>query len=265
MSSRRPGAREHIANLPFVKTVDQMLLEGVSCPDVAKFIQDDQGALDDFSADTLAEALRDRRDELRKAAGPPAESERRWFDRDTPEEQDDEDNLGAQARKGAKVFTLHQGGGRKGKGDSGGSKIPSNENYERPLPSSFARNLYKKLGKGIEELVESEALYLSQRARIDRLSDIEYESNGYLESLNRDYGKALDILRARVDIKEKLGLFDGDEKFRETLDIKSYSDKTAEVLNKPESRRRIVSLLERISKMGSGGETTPDGDKRKTG
>ena len=60
---------------------------------------------------------------------------------------------------------------------------------------------------------------------------------------------ANDLLMARVAVKKEFGLIDGDQKFREQLDIKGYSEKTVKTLSNPESRHRVVVLVEKLAKL----------------
>ena len=60
---------------------------------------------------------------------------------------------------------------------------------------------------------------------------------------------AANILMQRVQAKDKFGLGEGDE-FELRLNVKTYSESTAEVLSKPDSRHRVMSLLERLARLG---------------
>jgi len=233
----KPSIPVLIGNLPFVKTVDLMLMEGTSAVDVAKFIQEDQNALTEVKQVSLANALLRRRDDLRKQASERfAEDSKRWFNTTPNEElldEDDDDEPG----DGDGEAIQFPGGGRAGEVGS-------------LLPSVIARKIYDRhVERGIDELVEVEALYLAQRHRIDRLTRMEAEKGGYIDNLNREYAVAHAMLGLRIEMKKTLGLTDGDQKFREQLDIKGYSEKTQQTLSNPESRHRIVSLVEKLARM----------------
>lgn len=223
----KPSIPQLIENLPFVKTVDLMLLEGTPVADVAKFIQDDQAALRDVHTPSLVTALGDRRKKLRdKALAEASEETKRWFETgmfDDGEEDDDDpsDN----------VVNFPRGG-------------------DRMIPGAVSKQIYERhIQGGIDELIELEALYRTQRHRLDRLTGLEEAKNGFIERLGKEYDIAAKMLMARVAVKEKMGLMDGDQKFREQLDIKGYSEETVKTLSNPESRHRVVSLVEKLARL----------------
>ena len=236
----RPPIEALVEALPFIQTVDLMLLEGAPAPDVAKFIHDDQNALTEIPVKALGDALQRRRKKLRDLAmAQSSEQTRRWFetnniggvglppdDKEVEEDDDEDDGPGG-------MTALPQ--------------IPPASSPNRGnTPSAFAQQIYKRTVEGIEELVELEALYRTSRYRIDRLVQIEDAKNGYIENLHREVNVASELLMKRVAVKEKMGLIDGDAKFREQLDLAGYSKTTVAVLSKPESRHRVVSLVDRL-------------------
>lgn len=223
----KPSIPQLIENLPFVKTVDLMLLEGTPVADVAKFIQDDQASLKEIHTPSLVTALGARRKKLRdNALAEASEETKRWFetgviDDDDEEEDSDLDNVI----------------------DFPGAK-------PRNIPSAVSKQIYERhIQGGVDELIELEALYRTQRHRLDRLTDLEESRNGYIENLGKEYDIATKMLMARVAVKEKMGLIDGDQKFREQLDIKGYSEETVKTLSNPESRHRVVSLVEKLARL----------------
>lgn len=236
----KPSIPVLIGNLPFVKTVDLMLMEGTPAVDVAKFIQEDQRALTEVKTVSLANALLRRRDDLRKQASERvAEDSKRWFntagnpandellDDDEDDDGDMDDGSEPEALPGGRVGEVGQ-----------------------MLPSVIAKKIYERhVERGIDELVEVEALYIAQRHRIDRLTRLEAEKGGYIDNLNREFAVAHAMLGLRIEMKKTLGLTDGDQKFREQLDIKGYSEKTQQTLSNPESRHRVVSLVEKLARM----------------
>ena len=118
------------------------------------------------------------------------------------------------------------------------------------IPSAISRRIHDRhIKRGIDELVELEALYRTQIHRIDRLVTMEENMNGYIENLDKGIKVANDLLMARVAVKKEFGLIDGDQKFREQLDIKGYSEKTVKTLSNPESRHRVVVLVEKLAKL----------------
>jgi hypothetical protein len=241
----KPTTLQLIGNLSFVKAVDLMLMEGTSSADVARFIQDDQHALTDIRTETLVDALARRKESLRKKAMETAsEQTKRWFDTEVraagPDEEEEDDDGDGPEDLGGVVLQFPAGKGGKDR-----PVVPS-----QMVPSAIARNIYDRHIKGgVDELVELEALYRAQVHRMDRLITIEEAANGYIENLNREMKVVTDLLMARVAVKEKFGLIDGDAKFREQLDIKGYSEKTVATLSNPEKRHRVVSLIEKIARL----------------
>lgn len=230
----KPSIRLLIDNLPFVKVVDLMLLEGTPATDVAKVIQLDQKALVDVHTPSLVNALLRRKDRIRKAAlEKSGEDTKRWFgtaDDDIDDEGEDEGPDGVEGTVGRLP------------GDVG--------EFKHLLPSTIARNLYERVVENnVDELVETEALYMAQRARIDRLIEKEMQANGYIDTLQKEIGVAMNLLVNRVKMKEVMGLTTGDAKFREQLDLKGYTDKTVKTLSNPESRHRVINLMDRLAKV----------------
>jgi hypothetical protein len=207
-----------IENLPFLETVKKMLLENTSASDVATFIQDDQEALLDIKHKTLVNALAEKRRALieemnsmaRTEAGVrgeiQAENVPEWYDTGRDDEVD---------------------------------KVA--------LPSAMARAAYKRVKEGVEELHELEGLYLSARERLDRLIEREHQVNVFSDMTAKEFSTAADLLMKRVTVKEKLGILRGDTAGRgDVRDFDGYSRETAEVLNDPRSRRRVISIVERL-------------------
>lgn len=233
----KPPVSQLIENLSFVKVIDMMLLEGTPCADVARFIQDDQKSLPDVVSKTLTNALIIRKKNLQdQAVRESSDATKKWFDTTgrTPEEPEEEDvdPLEIDDEPDARLDDL-----------------PLLQDNRKFIPSAFAKQIYQRaLKDGMEELVELEAMYRTQRHRVDRLVQIELDANGYIEGIKQEISLATDTLMKRVAVKEKLGLIDGDSKFRDQLDLKGYSDDTVKVLSNPESRHRVVSLVERIKR-----------------
>jgi hypothetical protein len=245
----KPTIPQLIENLSFVKAIDLMLLEGVSATNVAKFIHDDQKALVEIKPKALINALAARKEALvAEAVEKSSEQTRRWFDtevKSTPkvttvpdetEADDDEEDEGDDHQAVVLQFP-------------GGEKV-GGEPHPKMIPSAVSRRIYERHIKGgIDELVELEALYRTQVHRLDRLIAMEESKNGYIENLDKGIKVANDLLMARVAVKKEFGLIDGDQKFREQLDIKGYSEKTVKTLANPESRHRVVVLMEKLAKL----------------
>lgn len=241
----RPTVAQLIENLPFLKVVDMMLLEGTPGADVARFIHDDQKSLEDVSPKSLTNALNERKKKLRDEAIERSKAQtKEWMEKGTlpidPPEVPDSDEPST-------VDDLLSADGEDEEGDERVEGLPM-------IPREFtighiAKKIYDRQLQGLDELVELEALARVQTHRIDRLVRIELEKNGYLDGIAREMGVLSDTLMKRVAIKDKLGLIDGDQKFRDQLDIKGYSKETSKVLSNPESRHRVVSLMDRLAKL----------------
>jgi len=240
MPRNKPTIYQLIDNLAFVKELDLMLLEGTSASDVAKFIQDDQKVLTDIKPKALINALAHRKDGLRKAMVDDASDKtKRWFNTEVRDEPEDDEDEEEDTPAGGVVFQF-----------PGGAQIPPSPPAQRMIPSVISRNIHERHIKGgVDELIELEALFRTQVHRIDRLVGLEEAKGGYIEGLNKELKVATDLLMSRVQVKEKFGLIDGDLKFREQLDIKGYSEQTAETLSNPESRHRVVGLIEKLARL----------------
>lgn len=249
----KPTIPQLIENLSFVKAIDLMLLEGVSATNVAKFIHDDQKALVEIKPKALINALAARKEALvAEAVEKSSEQTRRWFDTEvkaklpkvTPvttvdDEWSNEDDEEESDDHNAVVLQF-----------PGGEKVGGGELPPKMIPSAVSRRIYDRHIKGgIDELVELEALYRTQIHRLDRLIAMEESKNGYIENLDKGIKVANELLMARVAVKKEFGLIDGDQKFREQLDIKGYSEKTVKTLANPESRHRVVVLMEKLAKL----------------
>lgn len=116
----------------------------------------------------------------------------------------------------------------------------------------------RQAGEGLDELVELESLYRCVRDRLERLLALEEESGRYMSQLSRDIQAASELLAKRFEMRERLGMVDGcgrdgaAERARELADA-GYSGRTVEVLSNPESRHRVVALVERLARVGGVG------------
>ncbi len=245
----KPTIPQLIENLSFVKAIDLMLLEGASATNVAKFIHDDQKALVEIKPKALINALAARKEALvAEAVEKSSEQTRRWFDTEVkstpkvtavPDETEADDDEEDESDDHQAVVLQFPGGEK-----VGGEPLP------KMIPSAVSRRIYDRHIKGgIDELVELEALYRTQIHRLDRLIAMEESKNGYIENLDKGIKVANELLMARVAVKKEFGLIDGDQKFREQLDIKGYSEKTVKTLANPESRHRVVVLMEKLAKL----------------
>jgi hypothetical protein len=207
-SAGRPSISKLIENLDCIDTVDVMLLEGTPASDVARFIQQDQGELTEVNEKTLATALLARRLQRQEVT--------KWF--------------------GAKQT-------------SGGDEMPKAGSYRRAAITrrTLVDSLYNRTKGGIREMLELEALYLALVDRIDRMMELESELGAFSEDTGKEIQIAAKILVARYKIAKDLGLTEGTEGFRQSMDFKTYSERTVQILSNPESRHRVISLVERIA------------------
>lgn len=199
-----------IEGLTFLSSIDTMLLEGVSAPDVAKYIQEEMGELKDVDPKALASALRVRRRQKEEVA-------HAFSGRMAAEAEGDEPEV-VNTRAAVK-------------------------------PSLMSKKLAERQGKGgIKDLLELEALFLSQRDRLDRMVELEAKQGIFAKDVGAEILFAKEIILARTKVKKDLGVDDATDV--PTLDMRRYSEETVGVLSKPESRHRVMSLLQRLSKMG---------------
>lgn len=216
----RPGTKSSVAKLieklPFLETVDTMLLENTPAADVAKYILDEQGALPGTNPKTLTNALLARRKQKLETEGFGFVHAVR-----------NEDMVNYREELGL---------------DPSPRRAPH-------APRTLVRALYSRTKGGIKELLELEILYLAQRDRIDRIMEMESAVGAFHDRGGMEIAIAADILMKRVQAKNKFGLGEGDE-FELRLNVRSYSKNTAEVLSRPESRHRVMSLLERMTRLG---------------
>jgi hypothetical protein len=121
-------------------------------------------------------------------------------------------------------------------------------------PGMLSRNQYISAHKMMDRLIELEALYLAQRDRIDSLIEKEKELGYPFEMTDRSMLTAAKLLelhgKLEKDLLDRIGGGPSDEK----LDLKGYSEETARVLQKPDSRRRVVSIIERLKRVKGGVE-----------
>jgi hypothetical protein len=204
-----------IEGLACIDKVDEMLIEGAPASDIAVFIQEDQELLGDVNPKTLTNALLERRQ--RKKA--------------------EVENFEAEAQHWSEA------GGRPDIQEVGWRKKPQ-------IPSVMAKAAYKRTKGGIEEINELEGLYLAARDRLDRLLDLEHRAGIFSEKTANEFAVAGNLLMQRLKARQVLGLIGhGSGDFHLHLDVDRYSEETIKVLQNPEKRHRIVSLLERMVRL----------------
>lgn len=108
----------------------------------------------------------------------------------------------------------------------------------------------------LDELGELAELYRVQRRRIDRLAEIEAESGRPAAQMAREIQVATQILIAREQIKIDLGLDGVAKRAAEDprISLVGYSENTQRVLSNPESRHRVMAIMERLTRMGERAE-----------
>lgn len=102
----------------------------------------------------------------------------------------------------------------------------------------------------IDELAELTRLYQIQSARVGVQVAIEQEAGSLDRGTRRELELSMRMLTSLAQVKKDLGIAGGPhrKKSLEIRDLKGYSRKTAEVLSRPESRRRVISIVERITR-----------------
>jgi hypothetical protein len=208
-----------IEALPFLDEIDVMLLENVPASVVVKFIQAQKGELTNVNPESLANALLARRRQKQET--------HTWWGVPPPEEEDESELL-------AKI------------------------NYRRaPItPTAISRRIYDRVEGGIKDMLELEAHYLAQRDRCDRLLELEAQSGAFGDITTKAMDSACETLWKRIQARAKMneGKTDGVEV---SLSIKNYSQQTVEVLSNPESRHRVMSLLDRLVRFGKSSAPLP--------
>jgi hypothetical protein len=180
MSGKKLTVRERLVRLTAIDDVDEMLLEGMSARDVAKFIQLGLAELTDVKEQTLVNEL--------------------------------------------------------GKYNIFGCR----------RPGVMARDQYRTQRQGIDRMIELESLYLAQRDRVDALMLQEQTEGELCAVTDRAVVAAAKLLEQHC--REEQQLLDRAQggPAHEKLEIHGYSEETAEVLAKPDSRRRVISIVERL-------------------
>lgn len=200
-----------IESLSFLSSVDTMLMEGVPASDVAKYIQEEMGELKDQDSKALANALRARKRQKEEVARALS------------------GQLGAEA-------------------DDEGVEAEVEETPKHEKPGLLVKTLYARTKGGIRDLLELEAMYLTQRDRIDRMVETEARQGIFAKDVGQEIIFAKELILARVKTKKDLGIDDKSD--TPELDIRKYSEQTVGVLSSPESRHRVLNLLERLAKSG---------------
>ena len=214
---------KQIEDLPFLDEIDQKLLDNVPLVSVVAFIQKDMGELTNVSPNSLSNALSARRKQIQGTAT--------WFSADSVDGDDNEMV----------------------------DELMTRINYRRKpvTPSRASSTIAEREEAGIIDMLELEALYLAQRDRCDRLMELETICGAFGEMTTKAIDSAAEILWKRIQARGKLneGEYTGVDV---NLNIRNYSRETMEVLSNPESRHRILSLVERVTRFGKSKTALPE-------
>lgn len=205
MSGKKLTVRERLVRLTAIDDVDEMLLEGMSARDVAKFIQLGLAELTDVKEQTLVNELGKYNKTLEGRLSP---SQKEAFAEMVPEN----------------IFGCRR-------------------------PGVMARDQYRTQRQGIDRMIELESLYLAQRDRVDALMLQEQTEGELCAVTDRAVVAAAKLLEQHC--REEQQLLDRAQggPAHEKLEIHGYSEETAEVLAKPDSRRRVISIVERLRRV----------------
>ena len=123
--------------------------------------------------------------------------------------------------------------------------------------ASLAKTMYRRMTRGLDELIELQSMYLSQRDRIGWLMKLEQDSGIPLEPVSDEMDKGrkmlVDLAKIRSELQGGHSQVGG-----ASLDVQGYSRETVAVLSRPESRRRIVSIVERLTRLRVEEHSGPD-------
>lgn len=115
-------------------------------------------------------------------------------------------------------------------------------------------------------MLETESLYLAQRDRIDRIMTSESSSGEHYEGMPKEMDVALEMLKTHAKFQEQFG--PSIERMRLSLEVQGGSatgmgQKVAQAMANPESRHKILSFFQRLSKAANlpviDGEAEPVG------
>jgi hypothetical protein len=112
--------------------------------------------------------------------------------------------------------------------------------------ASMVSSKYAKAVAGLDHLIELESMYLLMKQRISRSTKLE-EDGEYLENLYRDFNCAKDIVVDHAKLMTQMGL---GNRVVETEGSSVMSERISKVLERPESRRKILSVIEQLRSLG---------------
>lgn len=122
-------------------------------------------------------------------------------------------------------------------------------------PGALSKAAYTRHIIGLDVLTEMESLYLSQRDRIGRAITNEADSGSIDPELKDEFKVAGDLLKHYAKMASDMGLSPGADRFKLTIEgrgLRRLGDRVAETLKNPESRRKVLSLLERTARVDGG-------------
>lgn len=135
------------------------------------------------------------------------------------------------------------------------SDLPPGELVARALPKSFSKAA-ERVRKGLDELAEFERLYEIQMKRIGIDFETEKKINKLFPTMTNEIRAAKDILVEMAKLKMDLGL---DERHIGKLEVETGVPEeivarygrpsVAKVLGNPESRRKLLSLVEKFTQV----------------
>ena len=216
----KKGLIQQIEALPCLNNIDTMLLEGMSAPDIAKWIHEEQEVLLDFDRDSIAAALQLRRRQKQTAA--------RQYHAHADEEADDD---------------FYEEGGE--------AIVARRPKREVVRPSFIAKSLYDRTRESMDEIIEYEALYLAQRDRVEHMMVLEGDRGIFARDVGEEVKIAGGLLKDRVRARKDLGQI-GSKTNSDVpqMDMGRYSSNTVKALQSPESRHRVIDLVQRMARLG---------------
>lgn len=125
--------------------------------------------------------------------------------------------------------------------------------------ATVIKNATKKMSNGLNELAELEKLYTLQMKRIDISFTNEQNMKLLLPSTGREVFYAMKIIKQSADLKASLGLT---KKHLGTVEVTGHraaeigdrygNEAIGSVISDPDSRRKLLSLTDRLLAMGAG-------------
>lgn len=138
------------------------------------------------------------------------------------------------------------------------NSIPKAELISKRMPRMFEK-AQKVVEKGLDELKELEKLYEKQMERIDIDITTEKKISKLMPSMTQEVRAAREILESYAQIKMDLGIntrhigrLEVDGQISADMTARYGSEAVGRVLDSPESRRKVLGLVQRLLSVGSG-------------